>query len=181
MKNKFATLLIILSIWILVFYTRSLYSNNTNLKNDISNILTQNESLDIKIKELSEIQEVYKQIKIENLKSRSRWNTSEVDKYINNLSEDEIIKILTDNEEWIIITEMLFKKEKTLTDNLWVYLIDVEYNSRNIEEIKSFLDYITWDWASKRFFVNNIKFENKKDTSRDLIEVKMQIWTYIYE
>jgi len=180
-KNTFSILLFIIAVWILIFYTKWLYSNNNLIKIDINAANTQSDALTKKLDELKAISKKYEDLKTID-KIKRRWDDSwiTIDKYIPNLWEDKIIKILTDNEDWIIINEIIFKNAKTLVDWLNILLIDVEFKSRNSDEISRFLEYLTWDNAKYRFFVESIEFTNDIDTNRDLIDVKMQLGMFEY-
>ena len=193
-KNTFAILILIIAVWILLFYTKNLCSNNSLIKLDINSWNAETTALEKKISNLEAIEEKYKSLKIQSIRTRQTINTVQnneniteedkglnIDKYMPILEEEDILDILTNNEDWIIINEINFKTSATLSDWLDQILMDIKFSSRNLEEIKSFLEYLTWEKSKYWFFVNTLKFENKKEIKRsELIEVKMQLWVFKY-
>lgn len=153
-----AYLLIFVSLFILVFFVKNYYSS---LLLSMDNFSIKQNEVNVKKTELSKLDE------IENSLKTNSWVIKEVSKYVNEINEDELIPYFYDKAResrrwsWYLVINSIGFDKWTLNEywfNQWTINLNVFVSDEN--QVFDFLDYLTWEDAKYKFFIDSFSFPN---------------------
>lgn len=158
-KGKFISyILIFISLFILIFFVKNYYSS---LIENMDSLSSEKQEYTEKKQELTSLEEV------ENSLKTNSWVSNEVSKYINDFKEDELLSYFYDwvrnlrTWSWyIIINSVTFDKWSVWEYwfKEWSIILNLFVSDEN--QLFSLLDYLTWDNAKYKFFIDSFSFPN---------------------
>lgn len=173
-KNKlYSYIIILVSLFILVLFTRVQVTDIQVKKDEISINKSKEQSLRNDLNRLNEIRN-----KINN-------DNFEIDKYMVNISEDEIIdyiysKIEQDNRTYLdwVTTIRSISMNKWDLNELWFKELTINLNLRIPSEDRmiKILDFFTWEDSKYKFFISSFSYPNVNNWSVFNVSIPLKVF-----
>jgi len=172
-------LLILLSLFILVFFTRSVISDITALSDKKEELLTKKENITKQLERLQKIEKEFREIN--KLTSKSKKNSLDKAK----IKDQKIIKHLWDRPtqadlieyfhdyaedtgDWLYIRSIDFSKPKKTEFWFLEQDINLEVNVLNKRMLKIFLNKLVSLDSKYKFYITDFSFPNNWDSSYNI-------------
>lgn len=169
-KNMYASAMLLISVVLAFFLTKSLYYSNIESKTNLEQLNIQ--STDTK-KELDELNMVKESIKND---SETRKN---IERYASLFREDTIINSIFNKKDGISINDIAIDKWVKLPNWLNMWNISLNIDANNIESLNNYLKYLNSKDNSVWYVIKNVNFPYSSKTNLPF-SASVSLWMYYF-
>jgi hypothetical protein len=166
-KNIYASVLILITIIVLFFFTKNIYFSKIENQENLNNLTIKAENIKKELDLLNDIKN----------KLNSDYKTKkDIEKYAWDYREDIILNSIFWKINWILIKNISMNKWQKLSS--WLSMADISINVdvANLQTLNNYLLHLTSENSDMRFVVKGVNFPFWADNTS--FNVSINLWMY---
>lgn len=170
--NIYATLIILITLWITFFVLSDLYSSYNQYSEEITSLKTKEKTLNEELVILND--------KKSKVKSDKKTQTL-ISQYASPYREDLILNQIYAKFDWVSINDISMDKWQKLPNWLSMANIWFSVNAKNTVELNKYLEYLTSKTSNIRFVIKNTTFPLNSENQNSTTQASLSLWMYYFE
>ncbi len=166
-KNIYASVLILITIIVLFFFTKNIYFSKIENQENLNNLTIKAEEIK---KELDTLDDIKKKLNSDNKTKK------DIEKYAWDYREDIILNSIFSKMSWILVKDISMNKWQKLPN--WLSMADISINIdvANLQTLNNYLLYLTSENSNMRFVVKSVNFPFWSNNTS--FSVSLNLWMY---
>lgn len=170
-KNFYATAIIVITMCCLFFVTSDIYSTYVQLSEESNMTLNKWNQLKSDLDKMtSKKQKVASDKSMQNL----------IKQFASEYREDLIINQIYKQFLWVTIDSISMDKWQKLPNWLSIANISISVSVKDVDKLKSYLDYLTWESSDIRFVIKSISFPLDTNNLKNNTQASLSLGMYYY-